>query len=252
MINSTKKAINDLGLPVTDCRIRVSQRARCAQLKVIGEGYLEAVLPKGWCKSIVVQMIYKHKEWLRSQLKLETQKRLKNPIRFQLLPDIITLAAISETWRIDYQYTHLKNRIDEDSVNSGRQLLVHGSENSHSQQLLRDWLSKKAKSHLLPWFEYVSDITGLAYHRVFFRTQKTRWGSCSQQGNISLNRCLLFLQPELVTYVMVHELCHTRFPNHSTQFWDFVQRFIANYKAIDQQLDDAGEIPPLWVFKPPG
>src|SRR4029077_2404468 len=78
------------------------------------------------------------------------------------------------------------------------------------QAALKTWLTDKAKKHLISWLERVRDKTGLSYSSVSIRQQQTRWGSCSSRRLISLNTRLLFLPPELVTYVLVHELCHTK------------------------------------------
>ncbi len=81
----------------------------------------------------------------------------------------------------------------------------------------KKWLTQRAKENLIPWLKRVSDETELPYSSVSIRQQQTRWGSCSSRGSISLNARLLFLPPELVTYVLVHELCHTRYLNHSAE-----------------------------------
>lgn len=66
---------------------------------------------------------------------------------------------------------------------------------------------------------------GFTYTGVSFRNQKTRWGSCSGKNRISLNRQLVLLPPELVDYVLLHELVHTRIKNHSKNFWMELERF---------------------------
>jgi hypothetical protein len=69
--------------------------------------------------------------------------------------------------------------------------------------------------------------------------QKTRWASCSRHRTVSLNMKLLFLPPELVRYVFVHELCHTVHMNHSREFWRFLAVKEPRYKELDKQLRTA-------------
>ena len=94
----------------------------------------------------------------------------------------------------------------------------------------------KAKIELSRRLNYLSAKYGFTYNRVFIRNQKTRWGSCSHKDNISLNVKLIRLPDELMDYVILHELVHTRFKNHSKQFWDELDRILVNAKGINAQL----------------
>lgn len=69
---------------------------------------------------------------------------------------------------------------------------------------------------------------GFVYQRVTIRNQKSRWGSCSANNNISLNMKLVLLPPELMEYVLLHELLHTRIKNHGPAFWDGLERLAGN------------------------
>jgi predicted metal-dependent hydrolase len=71
------------------------------------------------------------------------------------------------------------------------------------------------------------------------RGQKTCWGSHSSTGTISINYCLLFLEPALVRYLMVHELCHARHMNHSRRFWRAVGLHEPDYERLDRVVEDS-------------
>jgi len=81
---------------------------------------------------------------------------------------------------------------------------------------------------------------GFTYHKVSIRNQRTRWGSCSGKGNISLNMKLVVLPPELFDYVILHELVHTRVHNHSRKFWKELDKYAGNGKAKAARLIDYG------------
>lgn len=82
---------------------------------------------------------------------------------------------------------------------------------------------------------------GVSFGKVTIRLQKSRWGSCSAKGNISLN-ALLMLAPEKVRdYVVIHELCHRRHMNHSPAFWDEVERWMPDYRIARNWLKKHGD-----------
>jgi predicted metal-dependent hydrolase len=78
---------------------------------------------------------------------------------------------------------------------------------------------------------------GFGYNRVFVRSQKTRWGSCSAQNNINLNVNLIRLPAALRDYVILHELVHTRIKNHGPRFWEELERHVNDCRQVDKQLN---------------
>jgi len=74
------------------------------------------------------------------------------------------------------------------------------------------------------------------YNQISIRDQKTRWGSCSKNGNLSFNYKLLFLPQRLSDYLIVHELCHIQELNHSKKFWNQVARIFPDYKQLRKEL----------------
>jgi predicted metal-dependent hydrolase len=114
-------------------------------------------------------------------------------------------------------------------------------------EALRRWLAGLAREHLARQLEQLSAMTGLGYRRVQIRAQRTCWGSHSGRGTISLNYCLLFLRPELVRYLLIHELCHARHMNHSRRFWQLVGRLEPDYRRLDRELGEAWTRVPAWL-----
>ena len=84
--------------------------------------------------------------------------------------------------------------------------------------------------------EYYAKIMGITYGRISMRNQKTRWGSCSSNGNLNFNNRLLFVPKELVDYVVVHELAHRKEMNHSNAFWNVVEKYMPDYKERRKKL----------------
>ena len=85
---------------------------------------------------------------------------------------------------------------------------------------------------------YYAPMIGVTYGKITIRHQKTRWGSCSSEGNLSFN-CLLMLAPlEVIDSVIVHELCHRIYMNHSRDFYKLVRSVYPDYDRCNRWLKD--------------
>ena len=101
-------------------------------------------------------------------------------------------------------------------------------------------LRERARSVLAQRTAYFARQIGVTYGRITVRDQKTRWGSCSQAGNLNFNFRLILAPPEVLDYVVVHELCHRRQMNHSAQFWQEVAQVLPDYRARKAWLTENG------------
>ncbi len=101
-------------------------------------------------------------------------------------------------------------------------------------------LARRAKEVLPEIVDYFAPLVGVDFGRITIRAQRTRWGSCSAQGNLNFN-CLLMLTPDDVkAYVVVHELCHRKEMNHSARFWAEVERVLPGYRESRRWLKEHG------------
>ena len=88
--------------------------------------------------------------------------------------------------------------------------------------------------------EYFARQVGVDYGRITIRNQKTRWGSCSQAGNLNFNCHLAEMPDEILDYVVVHELCHRKQMNHSRLFWAEVEKVLPDYQIRRKWLKENG------------
>jgi len=95
---------------------------------------------------------------------------------------------------------------------------------------------KEAKDYLPKRVSELAEKHGLIYNRVKINSAKTRWGSCSYDNNINLTLFLMRLPDDLVDYVILHELAHTKVKNHGPKFWNLLDQFTGNAKQIDKEL----------------
>ena len=101
-------------------------------------------------------------------------------------------------------------------------------------------LKKRASIVISERVAHFAPLVGVDYGRITIRSQKTRWGSCSSKGDLNFNCLLLLAPPEVLDYVVVHELCHRKQMNHSPRFWAEVARVIPDYKAKVKWLKENG------------
>lgn len=102
-------------------------------------------------------------------------------------------------------------------------------------------LAKEAVSYIPERVSFYAGEVGVDYGRITIRNQKSRWGSCSSDGNLNFNCLLMLTPPEVIDYVVVHELCHRREMNHSACFWKEVERVLPDYKIRRKWLKTNGE-----------
>ena len=97
-------------------------------------------------------------------------------------------------------------------------------------------LKREALARAEDRVRHFAALYGVTYGKISIRAQKTRWGSCSRDGNLSFNYRLAALSPALVDYVVVHEICHRIAFDHSRVFWQAVEATIPNHRALRKEL----------------
>ena len=224
--------------------VRVSGRARRLSVRVYPGGRVEVIVPPGASPAAVQKFIGTHRQWIHRRVEDLSTAAASDESR----PASIKLAAIGRLFAVEYEHA------GEDSaqlrVVGENMLTVRGPLHNDraTAVLLRSWLADLARQQLGAQLADIAEECGFRYARAQVRRQRTRWGSCSASGTISLNVCLLFLRPPVVRYLLVHELCHTRHMNHSAKFWALVESFEPHYRALDQELLRGWQSVPGWMF----
>ncbi len=230
------------GAKTSGFSVRVSGRAKRLSIKVYPRGRVEVVAPKRARAGDVEAFVAEHRDWI-AKTRAAFAEHVE-PEAFEL-PRQIKLPAIGKQLRVCYQHRPDKVRLRE----HGDVLVLRGNTDDEAQcvDALIRWLKKTAKRRFEPQLRSLSLLTGNAYQRLQVRGQKTCWGSHSSTGTISINYSLLFLEPELVRYLMIHELCHAQHMNHSESFWRLVERFEPDYRRLDKRLSGSWRDIPVWL-----
>lgn len=215
-------------------QVRVSQRARMVRLNITREKGLIVTIPRGFRPELLPSMLAEKQDWIEKTI--EKLSQTEPAAKKKTLPAEFDLVSIGEKWQVVYKPREVKTVSLK--VQARHVLMVEGRVTSHPavRSLLRRWLHERAEQVLPEWLERISRQLKLPYQDVSIRDQRTRWGSCSAQKNISLNQKLLFLPPDLVEYILVHELCHTIQMSHSSNYWKLVGQIMPDYKERRKQL----------------
>jgi predicted metal-dependent hydrolase len=223
--------------------VRQSVRARRLSVRVFRNGGVEIVVPPRTPPRRVSEFVSEHREWIERQ-----RRRAAPAAHWPLPPDGISLTAIGEEWRCTA------------IVGAGRvglreiaayELQISGAldERERLRRLLANWLIERARLRFEGPLRELGAQMALQPGRLQVRCQRSRWGSCSRRGTISLNACLLFQSPEVLRYLMIHELSHLRHMNHSVRFWAEVARHEPDWKALDRELLHGWQRVPSWIFR---
>jgi len=218
--------------------IRVSPRARTAKLQIKPFGGLEVVIPSRFPRSQIPHLVAKHADWVRRQL--DRCKAERSPIE---LPQEIFLGFDLSRTRILYQDS------SQSCLCAANDIVVNATGYHDRIGQLRRWVRNRAWTCFPERLQVLSIRSGLGYRKLSIRSQKSRWGSCSSKGNISLNDQLLFLPREVTDYLMIHELCHTRHMNHSSQYWALVNHHCPDFGEHERVLKQARKFIPEWFLR---
>jgi predicted metal-dependent hydrolase len=220
--------------------VRVSARARRLTARVHVGGRVEIVVPVGVKARAVRDFVQRFTPWIdRKVAAMQCFVASSEPV-----PTRVEFACTGETFVVDWQ-RGAKRMLEE---SSGR-LLVQAADERSARSLLQSWLKRAAFERLAPRLLQLAQELNCQVARVSIRCQRTRWGSCSTRGTVSLNCSLLFLDFDVVRYLFMHELAHTKHMNHSASFWRLVEKLEPDYRRLDRELLAGWRTVPGWVFK---
>lgn len=224
-------------------RVRASERARRLAVRVLPGGFVEIVVPRGTRPRAVEQFVTRHRRWIERTL---DQYRPAGSAASSRLPDRLHFSATGRSYELRYAGGTGAPRI---ALGEHAITITGGADRPvRLRHALQRFTMREAHAALGPWLAQLSVETGLQFARFQIRRQRTRWGSCSPTGTISLNACLMFQPPPVVNYLLVHELAHTRHMNHSRRFWQLVESCEPRWRELDAALTRGWREVPAWAL----
>ena len=203
----------DIGGRTVEIPVRISKRARKLSIHVDARRNVQIVVPRRTTQDEIDSLLFEHRAWLERQL-------AKPPKQF-----------------------HLGLQRDDVVWIGGLALPLP------SLPALEGWYREQARVELARTVPREAQRLDVTYTRITVRDQLTRWGSCSRAGALSFNWRLILAPPAILTYVVVHELCHRVHHDHSAGFWDAVAAARSTYQAERAWLSEHG--PELLAYRVP-
>lgn len=210
-------------------RVRESSRASTARILIGPERPLEIIVPAGTADARVDEMLTARRGWIASKRRRVAEVHNRPA---QLGVDrrgVVWLAG-------DAVVVRRRDGAPARARLAGGQLAVTAPDHQHAAAAIERWYRREAGVRLRDAAARESARLRLSYRSLAVRDQQTRWGSCSAQGNLSFNWRLVLAPVQVLDYVVVHELCHLRVPNHSKSFWQSLEAAMPGWQRHDAWL----------------
>lgn len=218
-------------------KIRRSTKARYMRLKVDPKEGVIVVVPRLVSESAAYNFVLRKKSWIVKSLKKQAFIKKQNTV-FTENSEFTT-----RTHRL-HLLKHPKKTIK--SIVSGNKILVwypdfaeveHQTIQKTIRRTIEETWRLEAKKYLPVRVDELANKFGFHYRKLNIKKAKTRWGSCSAENNINLNIQLMRLSDQLIDYVILHELMHTKEKNHQPAFWNGLEKILPGARKLDKELN---------------
>ena len=214
--------------------LKRSRRARNIRFEIKRNEGLTVVVPWSYPVERVPRLIESKRKWILNKTAQYEEYRALQPRSEKTDGDSVPFLGDELRLQIIKDGTNVIKR-------EGNRLVIKtGAAEVAVNEALGKWYRQQAEQHLRERVAVLSKLHNIRYNRITVRGQRTRWGSCSRRSNLSLNWKLIILPPEVVDYVVVHELLHTLEMNHSKKFWKLVGERCPAWREHEKQLRKTG------------
>lgn len=217
--------LNLPGKSVPLCLVR-NPRARRYILRLARDGTVRVTVPRGGSQSFAIEFAQKHAAWVETQLR----KHAAAP-------------KLPQPWTQGTQFLFRGEQVTL-SVQTGQPAVSFADQTFRLRELPSDlrpfveaYLRHLAAMEFPGRVAELASQNGVSIQRAVIRNQRSRWGSCSAKGTISLNWRLIQAPPFVRDYIIIHELMHTRQMNHSARFWKLVENACPDYRVAEKWLN---------------
>lgn len=201
-------------------------RARSLKIKIEPNGEVVVVSPRFTPQFLVKRFVKQNLTWIETKKnQLLRKKQLETTEAVSIFGDFYQKKFVNEPKSSLGFWIEHDNLMFNDLVDKNLSPQARTYKNR-----LSSFLKTTASHYLLPRTSQLAKQMSIGFNKIFLRSQKTRWGSCSAKGNLSFNWRLVHFPTKVIDYVIIHELAHRKHLNHSRHFWQLVAQFDPDYK----------------------
>ena len=213
-------------MPVKICH---SSRARRLRITIGIHGEVVLTLPRGCSRKIGIEFLNRHGDWMKKHIGRRVDFKEVTLLSYVQKQGWLAINGGKFPVKVSFgEKSSFMQNTDGIKMVINREMV----QETELLRLLRKLASEALKERLL----YLSNERNLPLERVSIRNQKSRWGSCSDRGTISLNWRLVLVRPELQDYILLHELAHLTEMNHSHKFWSLLESYDSSARKHDREV----------------
>jgi predicted metal-dependent hydrolase len=218
-------------MSITVDRIIHSKR-RTIALIVEDNGSITVRAPMRTPVAIIQELVTKHATWVE---KKQAERHAMVPPQSKQYQSGENFPYLGQEYALEVVQDPQKKLVLED------RFLLAESARENAELVFRNWYRLQARLIIAERVNFFADQYELQYARVRITSARTRWGSCSSKGTLSFSWRLITTPPDVVDYVIIHELAHTVHHNHSKRFWGLVEKILPDYKERRKRLKQYGQ-----------
>jgi predicted metal-dependent hydrolase len=203
-------------------QIQYHPRSHNLKIKIEATGKVVVVAPRDCPVFFIDQFVKKHQDWIDkhlAQVQKQGTRKKKDDSILQVFGQNYTKKITTD------KDLHIGVYIQGKDA-----LIVPVTQSATSvNKSVENFLKSTAEKYIIPRTHQLGKQMGITFKRITLKAQKTRWGSCSSEGNLNFNWRLVHCPPEVIDYVIIHELSHRKHMNHSDRFWNLVSQYDPEY-----------------------
>jgi len=210
----------------------VRSKRRTVALIVESDGSVTVRAPMRLPEIAIREFVEKHVDWVE---KKKAEMRAVVPIQSKQYQSGETFLYLGREYPLEVVADQSKKLILDDHFKIAKSAL------KDAELVFQNWYRQQAKQWIVERVKHLAELHQLHYDKVKITSARTRWGSCSSRNTLSFSWRLMLTAPEVIEYVIIHELAHAVHHNHSKRFWNLVEKLLPDNQKLRKRLKDYGK-----------